>query len=124
MDSLPEIHKIQELERIARNLEPSPELRKAARDGVINYTESFIDNIETIPAFITERDSSEVMGNLSVSENPKPLNEVLQTLQTGLDVSGLNPASGGHLGYIPGGGIYYSSLGDYWADITNRYAGI
>ena len=36
----------------------------------------------------------------------------------------MNPASGGHLGYIPGGGIYYSALGDYLADITNRYAGI
>jgi aromatic-L-amino-acid/L-tryptophan decarboxylase len=124
MISSAEIDKIQELERTARELEPSPELRKAARDGVINYTEKFIDNIETIPAFITERDSSKVLSNLSVGENPKPLNEVLETLQTGLDVSGLNPASGGHLGYIPGGGIYYSSLGDYWADITNRYAGI
>lgn len=116
--------KILELEKIARELEPTPELRKAAREGVVNYTENFIENIETIPAFVSERDSSRVLGNLNVSENPKPLNEVLETLKNGLDVSGLNPASGGHLGYIPGGGIYYSSLGDYWADITNRYAGI
>lgn len=36
----------------------------------------------------------------------------------------MNPASGGHLGYIPGGGIYYSALGDFLADITNRYAGV
>jgi glutamate/tyrosine decarboxylase-like PLP-dependent enzyme len=36
----------------------------------------------------------------------------------------LNPASGGHLGYIPGGGIYYSALGDYLAAIFNRYSGI
>jgi aromatic-L-amino-acid/L-tryptophan decarboxylase len=36
----------------------------------------------------------------------------------------LNPASGGHLGYIPGGGIYYSSLGDYIAAITNHYSGV
>ena len=37
---------------------------------------------------------------------------------------GLNPASGGHLAYIPGGGIYYSALGDYLADVFNRYAGV
>ena len=124
MNTSPDILKIQELEKIARRLEPSPELRKAARDGVIGYTENFIDNIETIPAFVEERKSSAVLTNLSVSETPTSLNEVLETLKTGLDISGLNPASGGHLGYIPGGGIYYSALGDYWADITNRYAGI
>ena len=38
--------------------------------------------------------------------------------------TGLNPASAGHLAYIPGGGVYYSSLGDYLAAITNRYAGV
>src|ERR1700679_444598 len=124
MNASPDISKILELEKIAKELEPSPELRKAARDRVVNYTENFIENIETIPAFVTERESSNVLENLSVNESPKPLNEVLEILQKGLDVSGLNPASGGHLGYIPGGGIYYSSLGDYWADITNRYAGI
>lgn len=124
MDASPDISKIQELEKIARKLEPTPELRKAAREGVINYTENFIENIETIPAFVEERKSSEVLANLSVSETPASLNEVIDTLKTGLDVSGLNPASGGHLGYIPGGGIYYAALGDYWADITNRYAGI
>jgi aromatic-L-amino-acid decarboxylase len=124
MDSSPDIEKIQELEKIGRELEPSPELRKAARDGIVNYTENFIDKIESIPAFINERDSSKILSHLSLCENPKPFNEVLQTLEKGLDISGLNPASGGHLGYIPGGGIYYSALGDYWADITNRYAGI
>jgi aromatic-L-amino-acid/L-tryptophan decarboxylase len=124
MNSSPDIKDILELERIGRELEPSPELRKAARDGVVNYTENFIDNIETIPAFINELNSSKVLSNSHVSENARPLNEVLETLKKGLDISGLNPASGGHLGYIPGGGIYYSSLGDYWADITNRYAGI
>ncbi len=41
-----------------------------------------------------------------------------------IDTPGLNPASGGHFGYIPGGGIYYSALGDYLADVFNRYAGI
>lgn len=124
MDISPDIKKIQELEKIGRELEPTPELRKAARDGVVNYTEDFIENIYSIPAYTTERESSKVLSNFNVKETPQPLNEVLETLKKGLDISGLNPASGGHLGYIPGGGIYYSALGDYWADITNRYAGV
>ncbi|MEZ4952443.1 MAG: hypothetical protein R2825_02550 [Saprospiraceae bacterium] len=37
---------------------------------------------------------------------------------------GLNPASGGHLGYIPRGGIFPTALGDYLAAVSNEYAGI
>lgn len=37
---------------------------------------------------------------------------------------GANPASAGHLAYIPGGGIYHSALGDYLAAVSNKYAGL
>jgi glutamate/tyrosine decarboxylase-like PLP-dependent enzyme len=49
---------------------------------------------------------------------------VLALIRDHVDTPGLNPASGGHLGYIPGGGIYFSALGDYLADVTNRFAGV
>jgi hypothetical protein len=38
--------------------------------------------------------------------------------------NGLNPASGGHLGYIPGGGLYASALADYLAAVSNKHTGI
>ena len=118
------MNELEELEREARKLEPTVEERKTVREGVVNYTERFINDIETIPAFEGERKASEVFLNSPVSEEPMAMPQVLNMLEKGLDEPGLNPASGGHLGYIPGGGIYYSALGDYWADITNRYAGI
>ena len=37
---------------------------------------------------------------------------------------GGNPASAGHLAYIPGGGLYHSALGDFLAAVSNKYAGI
>lgn len=37
---------------------------------------------------------------------------------------GINSASGAHLGYIPGGGIWTSAVADLLAAATNRYAGI
>lgn len=119
-----DINKIQELEKVSRLLEPTPKQRKEVREGVVNYTEEFIDTIETSPAFNTSRKESELFLHSPIKEEGAPLNDVLFLLQTGLDKPSLNPASGGHLGYIPGGGLYYSALGDYWADITNRYAGI
>ena len=41
-----------------------------------------------------------------------------------MDEVGINPASGGHMGYIPGGGLYPSALGDYIAAVNNKYAGV
>jgi glutamate/tyrosine decarboxylase-like PLP-dependent enzyme len=52
------------------------------------------------------------------------LDEVLKVLGENIHTCGINPASGGHLGYIPGGGIYPAALGDYLAAVTNQYAGI
>jgi glutamate/tyrosine decarboxylase-like PLP-dependent enzyme len=49
---------------------------------------------------------------------------ILDLLKFNVDRPGINPASGGHLGYVPGGGVFHSALGDYLADVTNRYAGI
>ena len=49
---------------------------------------------------------------------------VLDFLEKRVDSTGLNSASGGHLGYIPGGSIFESALGDYLAAISNRYAGV
>lgn len=119
-----DINYLLELEKTARLLEPNLNERKAVRDKIVAYTDSFIDNIETIPAYNTETEASKVFQNSPITETGMPLPEIMNMLERGMDIPSLNPASGGHLGYIPGGGIYYSALGDYWADITNRYAGI
>lgn len=119
-----DIAKIQELEKVSRLLEPSAQKREEARDAIVNYTESFIDTIESSPAYNSSRKASEIFLHSPITEEPGSIQQLVSQLKTGLDLPALNPASGGHLGYIPGGGIYYSALGDYWADITNRYAGI
>ena len=33
-----------------------------------------------------------------------------------MDTPGLNPAGAGHLGYIPGSGLFHAALGDFLAD--------
>jgi len=124
MEKTTDLNKILELEKTSRLLEPDAKQRKAVRDEVIDYTEKFINDIETSPAFSTDRKASEVFLNSPIAEEGTDMAKLLPMLKNGMDGPALNPASGGHLGYIPGGGIYYSALGDYWADITNRYAGI
>jgi glutamate/tyrosine decarboxylase-like PLP-dependent enzyme len=118
------LKKLKELEKISRQLEPTAGQRKAARNKVISYSEDFLKQIETLKAYEYTTDKGIALLDSPVSEKPVGIDEVLDLLKLNVDSQGLNPASGGHLGYIPGGGIYYSALGDYLADVTNRFAGL
>ncbi len=116
--------RIQALEKISRQLEPTPAERQKARKQVIAYTEQFLNRIEKAKAYNVTTEKGIGLLDSPISENPIGISEALTLLRDHVDFPGLNPASGGHLAYIPGGGIYYSSLGDYMADVTNRYAGV
>ncbi len=115
---------IQKLEAIARNLEPARPERAALREHILRYTEQFLDDIYSIPAFNVSQEKGKGIYDSPVSEEPMDIGTLLQLFEKQVDTPGLNPASHGHLGYIPGGGIYTSALADYLADITNRYAGV
>ncbi|HLX12215.1 MAG TPA: aminotransferase class I/II-fold pyridoxal phosphate-dependent enzyme [Bacteroidota bacterium] len=118
------IESIKRLEKIARRLEPSPEQREHARASVLNYTENFLDHIYTLPAYVQSDEKGKGIYDSPISEQTVDIAAAIELFRKNVDSQGLNPASGGHLGYIPGGGIYYSALGDYLADVTNRFAGI
>ncbi len=118
------IKKLKELEKISRELEPTSSERKKVRKKVVSYSESFLNDIEKLKAFNqTIAKGIDLLGS-PVSEKPIDIDKAIKLLEKNVDYPGLNPASGGHLGYIPGGGIYFSALGDYLADVFNRYAGV
>jgi glutamate/tyrosine decarboxylase-like PLP-dependent enzyme len=117
--------KIKALEKIALELEPSTSIRKAWTAEVIEYSNHFLDNINERD-FAFNMDFSEHQRVLPEGFGDKsfPMSSILETMDEKINTPGLNPASKGHLGYIPGGGIYPSALGDFLAAVTNRYAGI
>lgn len=118
------IKELERLEKEARILEPSKEDRLAVREEVIRYTEQFITDIDKTNAYNeTDKKGSDIY-SYPIKDTPIDIKKAINIFEKNVDFPGLNPASGGHLGYIPGGGIYYSALGDYLADITNRYAGV
>jgi len=116
--------KLLELEKQARELEPSERLRADVRESVINYSETFLNNIESIPTYVTSETRGAGIFDSPISETGIGIDQAIDLIRENVDTPGLNPASGGHLAYIPGGGIYYSALGDYLADVFNRYAGV
>jgi glutamate/tyrosine decarboxylase-like PLP-dependent enzyme len=114
---------LRKLEPVSRLLEPAADERRRARDGVVAYTEDFLDRIDSIPAFVEPHNGGIGLLAEPIGEHPTDLGKLIELIRDNVDRPGLNPASGGHLGYIPGGGIYNSALGDYLADIGNRFAG-
>ena len=113
-----------DLEQQSHRLEPSSSEREVVRQHVVDYSENFLDNIESINAYNISVDKGIGLLDSPISETGIDIDEAISLIRDNVDTPGLNPASGGHLGYIPGGGIYYSALGDYLADVFNRYAGI
>ena len=118
------LNKIKRLEKEARKLEPTSNQRKIVRNKVINYTEKFLDEIYEKKAFVSSTDKGINIYKSPISEKPIKIDKAIALIKENVDTPNLNPASGGHLGYIPGGGIYTSSLADYMAAVTNRFAGI
>lgn len=59
-----------------------------------------------------------------IQADGRPLEKIIQTLQSAVDTPGISPALPGHLGYIPGGGIYSSALADYISAFTDHFAGM
>lgn len=118
------IQRIKALEAISRKLEPNAAERLENGTKVMEYAEGFLNNVNDLKAYVTNEDMGKGLYTAPISEEGIGAEHALNLVYKHVDTPGLNPASGGHLGYIPGGGIYTAALGDYLADISNRYAGI
>ena len=117
-------NKIRKLQNLSSLLEPDKEKRFELLTNVMKYSDDFLQNVSTLPAYQITEDKGIGIYDSPIQDESIPVEELLQILKINVDTPGLNPASGGHLGYIPGGGIFYSALGDYLAAVTNRYSGV
>jgi len=123
-DPDPSIETIRRLERAAAPLEPGAEERRALREAVIAHAEAFLGALPSAPAYVADKEAAAEVGRRGFGDGPAEIGEILDLFRRGVEETGLRPSSGGHLAYIPGGGLYASALGDYLADVTNEYAGI
>lgn len=114
--------KLADLAQKAAPLEPSEETRNTLLQTLQNYNNNFINTLPNEPAYVdnTKLDISQ----LKIDNTTQNLDQLLAIYKEQVIDNGLKPASGGHIGYIPGGGIYTSALGDYLAAVSNEYAGI
>lgn len=115
---------IKTLEAKARELEPGADDRKYLRNAVVDYSESFLEGLYARPAYTTHPEKAAGLLASPITEEPAEMQELIELIRTQVDDPGLCAAHRGHLGYIPGGGLYASALGDFLADIGNRYSGV
>jgi len=115
------VEKLQELARASAPLEPNENQRDAYAKQIKQFVEKFLGNIEQGKSFVKGHPSEAAF---ALKEEPQSMEQLMDIYQKEVVELGINPASGGHLGYIPGGGIFTSALGDYIADISNEYAGM
>lgn len=118
------IDQIKKLEKIARQLEPTPAQRTQWTAAVTRYGDHFIDQLPEEKTYYEVDHTGEGIEEIPIPETGRPVEELIDLFRDNVERVGLNPAGGGHFGYIPGGGIFPSALGDYLAAVSNRYAGL
>ncbi len=93
-------------------------------DKINHFTEEFLESLPERKVFnYNTHQATDADSFFSIDGQKSSLDRVLGFFEERVLNTGLNPTSGGHVGYIPGGGIFSSAIADYLAAVTNRYAG-
>jgi glutamate/tyrosine decarboxylase-like PLP-dependent enzyme len=116
--------RIYQLEQEAKKLELTDTARTALDKEVLAYSHQFLDELKDLNTFHGSNQKSLGIYDHELEEEPVSMEILIHAINDHVMSSGINAASGGHMGYIPGGGLYPSALGDYMVDVFNRYAGI
>jgi aromatic-L-amino-acid/L-tryptophan decarboxylase len=112
-----------ELEKTSGQLELNDGEKNEFFEQIKQYTSEFLSFTQNENTYNNNYGPAKEI-EIPFSEQPSPLIPLLDKVKKSVDKPGINPASGGHLGYIPGGGILPSAFADFIAAMTNRYAGV
>jgi hypothetical protein len=118
------LERLRRLERASRPLEPGTGRRRRLRQAVIASSERFLRRVDTLKGFEDSAGQGAGLLEHPVGERGMALDAVIELLEREVVRPGAATATGRHLAYIPGGGIYHSALGDYLAAISNKYSGV
>ncbi len=115
------VEQLNQLQRRAEALSPDASKRSALFKQYHALSERFLNTLENKNTY---NDGHSDPALYAIQNNVEDPSRTIDTLEKDLFKKGINAASGGHLGYIPGGGIYTSAIADYLAAISNVYGGV
>ncbi|MDZ7717476.1 MAG: aminotransferase class V-fold PLP-dependent enzyme [Balneolaceae bacterium] len=116
--------KLIELKQSSSKLDPDPKERIHLQNVAINYANRFYDSQQDQKAYREFDESVKKLLDEPVNEEPGGAEKIIRQIENVVVRPGLNTVSGRHFGYIPGGGLASSAVGDFLAAMTNRYAGV
>lgn len=117
------LRQIAHYEKLSRQLDPDHEQRSAWGQMGLEHVLGFLQNLKGNKMFWLGPDQAKKVLDYEPPDEGIELEEVLQLIHEELDEKGLKASSGGHMAYIPGGGLFPSGLGDLIAAICNYYSG-
>ena len=118
------LDRLRQLEKDARPLDPGPAHRRRLRDAVVASSERFLRGIDTLKGYEDTEDKGIGILQYPIADHGLPLEDLIESLEHDVIRPGSNPASGHHLAYIPGSGIYHSALADFLSAVSNKYTGL
>lgn len=113
------ISRLKELNKLSQKLDTPKSERLDMVKSVTAYANQFIGSLDSVKAF-QEKDATA----LEITDQKRSIDELLELYQKQVAETGINAASGKHLGYIPGGGVFTAALADFIAAVTNPYASV
>ena len=110
---------LEALDSTSRQLDIDETERSAMMQAVTAYANQFLSSLKDAKAFAKNE-----IGDLSIQSQTYSLSQILTIFQNEVAANGINAASGTHLGYIPGGGLFASAIADFLAAVSNTYASV
>ena len=115
------VSRLIELDKISKQLEIYGSVQAGFIEEAAGFANNFISGLENAKAFNKENKPG---SSLAIDNKKKSLTQLLEIYKHEVTETGINAASGKHLGYVPGGGIFTAAIADFIAAITNPYAGV
>jgi len=114
---------IERLARAAASLEPDANAREAVLADAAAHAQAFWQGLAEGPSNVDRAHAFAMRLDPEFAEEGRPPAEALAFLAACVDAPGITTASPRFMGYIPGGGLFHSAVGDFLAAASNKYAG-
>jgi len=106
-----------------RPLEPNSSARRELGGQALNHALSFLDRVEDAPSLRPADEAFAQHLDSEFAEQGRDAASVLDYIETCIEKPGIATTSPRFMGYIPGGGLFHSALGDMLAAASNKYSG-
>jgi aromatic-L-amino-acid decarboxylase len=107
----------------AAPLEPDADVRAALAGLALDHAQGFLAELDEGPANRSWDEACATAFDPQFAEAGRDPAALLDWLGRCVDRPGITTASPRFMGYIPGGGLFHSAIGDFLAAASNKYAG-